>query len=119
MAPVNLPSGTIRLHQLRRCLTPILRNRAASLYALDGDVRLVEFHSKANALTDDSMAVVAAAASDHGRGIIIHNDAQHFSAGVDLAAVLALIRAKIGTVLMDFYSVFRMRCKPCGMRRCR
>ena len=94
MAPVNLPSGTIRLHQLRRCLTPILRNRAASLYALDGDVRLVEFHSKANALTDDSMAVVAAAASDHGRGIIIHNDAQHFSAGVDLAAVLALIRAQ-------------------------
>ena len=94
MAPVNLPPNTIRLHQLRRCLTPILRNRAASLYALDGDVRLVEFHSKANALTDDSMAVVAAAASDHGRGIIIHNDAQHFSAGVDLAAVLALIRAQ-------------------------
>ena len=94
MAPINLPSGTIRLHQLRRCLTPILRNRAASLYALDGDVRLVEFHSKANALTDDSMAVVAAAADDHGRGIIIHNDAQHFSAGVDLAAVLALIRAQ-------------------------
>ena len=94
MAPVNLPPNTIRLHQLRRCLTPILRNRAASLYALDGDVRLVEFHSKANALTDDSMAVVAAAATDHGRGIIIHNDAQHFSAGVDLAAVLALIRAQ-------------------------
>ena len=94
MAPINLPPNTIRLHQLRRCLTPILRNRAASLYALEGDVRLVEFHSKANALTDDSMAVVAAAASDHGRGIIIHNDAQHFSAGVDLAAVLALIRAQ-------------------------
>ena len=94
MAPVNLPPETMRLHQLRRCLTPILRNGAASLYALDGDVRLVEFHSKANALTDDSMAVVAAAAADHGRGIIIHNDAQHFSAGVDLSAVLALIRAQ-------------------------
>lgn len=94
MAPINLPPNTMRLHQLRRCLTPILRNRAASLYALDGDVRLVEFHSKANALTDDSMAVVAAAAGDHGRGIIIHNDAQHFSAGVDLSAVLALIRAQ-------------------------
>ena len=94
MTPVNLPPGTMRLNQLRRCLTPILRNRAASLYALDGDVRLVEFHSKANALTDDSMAVVAAAASDHGRGIIIHNDAQHFSAGVDLSAVLALIRTE-------------------------
>ena len=107
MAPVNLPSGTIRLHQLRRCLTPILRNRAASLYALDGDVRLVEFHSKANALTDDSMAVVAAAASDHGRGIIIHNDAQHFSAGVDLSAVLALIRAQDWHGIDEFLQRFQ------------
>jgi 3-hydroxyacyl-CoA dehydrogenase len=55
---------------------------------------LVEFHSKANALTDESMEIVAAAAHDHGRGIIIHNDAQHFSAGVDLNAFRALIEAK-------------------------
>ena len=42
------------------------------------DLRLVEFHSKANALTDASMEIVSAAAEDHGSGIIIHNDAQHF-----------------------------------------
>lgn len=92
MQAVNLPPRTIRFHMLRRCLTPLQRNKAASLYALEGDIRLVEFHSKANALTDESMEIVAAAAADHGRGIIIHNDAQHFSAGVDLTAVLALIR---------------------------
>jgi len=77
---------------MRQCLTPILRNRCASLYQIGDDLRLVEFHSKANALTDESMAIVAAAAKDHGKGIIIHNDAQHFSAGVDLTSVLALIR---------------------------
>ncbi len=92
MQAVNLPPRTIRFHMLRRCLTPLQHNKAASLYALDGDIRLVEFHSKANALTDESMEIVAAAAADHGRGIIVHNDAQHFSAGVDLTAVLALIR---------------------------
>ena len=92
MQAVNLPPRTIRFHMLRRCLTPLQRNKAASLYALEGDIRLVEFHSKANALTDESMEIVAAAAADHGRGIIVHNDAQHFSAGVDLTAVLALIR---------------------------
>ena len=93
-APVALPEGTIRFHLMKQCLEPIRRNAAASLYAIGDDLRLVEFHSKANALTDASMEIVAAAAEDHGRGIIIHNDAQHFSAGVDLNGVLALIRAK-------------------------
>jgi 3-hydroxyacyl-CoA dehydrogenase len=83
-APVILPEGTVRFHMMKRTLTPIVRNEAASLYALDGDLRLIEFHSKANALTGASMQVVAAAAKDHGRGILVHNDAQHFSAGVDL-----------------------------------
>ena len=45
---------------------------------------MVEFHSKANALTGESMEIVGMAAQNHGTGIIIHNDAQHFSAGVDL-----------------------------------
>jgi len=92
--PVNLPAGVMRFHMTRRTLSPIIENDAASLFALDGDLRLVEFHSKANALTDESMEIVAAAAANHGKGIIIHNDAQHFSAGVDLNAFRALIEAK-------------------------
>ena len=40
------------------------------------------------------MEIVAAAAADPGRGIIVHNDAQHFSAGVDLNAFRAMIEAK-------------------------
>ena len=90
--PFSLPAGVIRFQMKRRTMTPILENEAASLFVLNGfaegvnDLRLVEFHSKANALTDASMEVVAAASEDHGSGIIIHNDAQHFSAGVDLNA---------------------------------
>ena len=88
--PFSLPTGVIRFQMKRRTMTPILENEAASLFVLNGfaegvnDLRLVEFHSKANALTDASMEVIAAATEDHGSGIIIHNDAQHFSAGVDL-----------------------------------
>ena len=92
-APLELPDGAVRFHLARRALLPILENRAASLFAIEGDLRLVEFHSKANALTDESMQVVAAAAADHGRGVLVHNDAQHYSAGVDLNAFLALIDA--------------------------
>lgn len=84
LKPVALPEGTQRFSLTRRTLTPIASNRAASLWALPGDLRLVEFHSKANALTGESMEIVAQAARDHGKGILIHNDAQHFSAGVDL-----------------------------------
>ncbi|XDZ65243.1 3-hydroxyacyl-CoA dehydrogenase NAD-binding domain-containing protein [Alphaproteobacteria bacterium LSUCC0684] len=107
LGPVNLPEGTIRFHMMRQCLEPMASNAAASLFALEGDLRLVEFHSKANALTDASMEIVAAAARDHGKGIIIHNDAQHFSAGVDLNGVLALIRAKDWTGIDRFLIRFQ------------
>jgi 3-hydroxyacyl-CoA dehydrogenase len=106
MGPVALPEGTIRFHMMKQGLTPVRKNAAASLYTLEDDLRLVEFHSKANALTAESMEIVAAAAEDHGSGIIIHNDAQHFSAGVDLNAFLTMIRKKdwdgIDSFLHDF-----------------
>lgn len=91
--PVSLPDGAMRFSMMRRGTEVITSNDAASLYRLEGDLRLVEFHSKANALNDHSMQIVQAAASDHGRGIIVHNDAQHFSAGVDLNHFQALIKA--------------------------
>jgi len=106
--PVNLPDGVMRFHMTRRTLRPILSNDAASLFALDGDLRLVEFHSKANALTDDSMQIVAAAAADHGAGIIIHNDAQHFSAGVDLNAFRHMIETKAWNEMDEFLHRFQI-----------
>lgn len=89
--PVVLPKGTIRFHLCKQALTPIVKNEAASLYAIDDNLRLVEFHSKANALTGASMEIIDAAAKDHGAGILVHNDAQHFSAGVDLNHFRAMI----------------------------
>ena len=116
-SPVRLPAGVMRFHMTRQTLTPIASNNAASLFALDGDLRLVEFHSKANALIDESMEIVAAAADDHGKGIIIHNDAQHFSAGVDLNAFRSLIEASdwdgIDAFLARFQdAVFKLKYTP-------
>ena len=116
-SPVRLPAGVMRFHMTRQTLTPIASNNAASLFALDGDLRLVEFHSKANALTDESMEIVAAAADDYGKGIIIHNDAQHFSAGVDLNAFRSLIEASdwdgIDAFLARFQdAVFKLKYTP-------
>ncbi len=116
-APIKLPENTIRFSMLRRALTPIKTNAAASLWALGDDLRLVEFHSKANALTGQSMEIVRAAAQDHGRGVLVHNDAQHFSAGVDLNAFRRLIEAQdwsgIDAFLADFQqSVAALKACP-------
>ncbi len=109
--PVILPEGTVRFHMTKRTLTPIVRNEAASLYALQGDLRLIEFHSKANALTGASMEVVAAAAKDHGKGILVHNDAQHFSAGVDLNRFRAFIETSNWDGMDGFLNDFQQAVK--------
>lgn len=106
LKPVDLPAGTQRFSLTRKTMTPMATNRAASLWILPNNLRLVEFHSKANALTADSMAIVKQAAEDHGAGILIHNDAQHFSAGVDLNRFADFIARKawgeMDTFLNDF-----------------
>jgi 3-hydroxyacyl-CoA dehydrogenase len=86
--------GVIRFSERRRTLSPELENDAASYFLLNGDIGLVEFHSKANTLDGDSMQLIAdsvAHASDHCRALIIHNDAQHFSCGVNLEGVLDFV----------------------------
>jgi 3-hydroxyacyl-CoA dehydrogenase len=75
-------------------LEPVHGNASASYFLVDGDVGLVEWHSKANTLDGDSMSVLARAvehASRHCTGLVVHNDAPHFSCGVNLGVVLALI----------------------------
>ena len=108
---VNLPEGTERFHMMRRCLTPLASNSSASLFEIGNDLRLIEFHSKANALTDLSMEIVAEAANNPGRGIIVHNDAQHFSAGVDLNAFRAFIEASDWDGIDGFLARFQMAVK--------
>ncbi len=105
--PVALPEGVVRFHMARRTRKALYSNRAASVYAIENDCRLIEFHSKANALTDESMQMVARAVEDHGNGILVHNDAQHYSAGVDLNAFLAQIDAQDWEGMDQFLSRFQ------------
>ena len=87
-------NGVTRLSEDRRKLKPIEENSAASYFGLASAIGLLEFHSKANTLDADSMQLLADAvshASDNFKGLIIHNDAQHFSCGVNLESVLSFI----------------------------
>ena len=117
---IERPPGVIRFSEKRQTLQPRNRCAVASWYDLDG-IALVEFHSKANALDADSMAMLADAldhvASEHMRGLIVHNDAQHFSCGVNLQAVRDFFRREdmdgLDRFLADFQqTVHRMQTAP-------
>ncbi len=102
--------GTIRFNEARHTLKPINSNASASWFAYEG-VALVEFHTKANALDSESMAIVRDAlenAASHGlAGIVVHNDAQHFSCGVNLEAVRGFFQVEDYDGLDNFLDDFQ------------
>ncbi len=87
--------GVTRFTEMRKTLAPIFENKVASYFELPQQIGLLEWHSKANTLDGESMALLAKSvqhASENFKGLIIHNDAQHFSCGVNLESVLSFIR---------------------------
>lgn len=107
---IERPTGVIRFTEKRQTMVPVSSNASASYYDLDG-IALVEFHSKANALDAESMQLLAAALdqveSDGMRGLILHNDAQHFSCGVNLQTVRNFFRREDMTGLDRFLKDFQ------------
>ena len=94
-ADLKRADGVTRFSEIRRTISPLMSNAVASYYELANQVGLVEWHSKANTLDGQSMTLLEKAvahASENLRGLIIHNDAQHFSCGVNLEGVLGFIR---------------------------
>ena len=93
---VQRPAGVVRFSELRQTLKPQNTCAVASWYAFEGTA-LVEFHSKANALDSESMQLLddaRQAVTARGlQGLIVHNDAQHFSCGVNLQVVRQFIEA--------------------------
>ncbi|MCY4218244.1 MAG: 3-hydroxyacyl-CoA dehydrogenase NAD-binding domain-containing protein [Gammaproteobacteria bacterium] len=87
---IKRPEGILRFNEIRRQIKPQNTTESASWFEHDY-IGIVEFHSKANALNQDSMNILADAiqnVSERGyQGLIVHNDAQHFSCGVDLSKV--------------------------------
>ena len=107
---IRRPDGVVRFSELRQTLKPQNSCAVAAWYALEG-VALVEFHSKANALDGESMRLLAdaqqAVAARGLRGLIVHNDAQHFSCGVNLQIVRQFIETDDMNGLDAFLAQFQ------------
>ena len=88
--PVSRGDGVLRFSELRKVLKAQNQNQSASWFNYQ-DIAIVEFHSKANALDGDSMTILedalARVGNDGLKGLVVHNDAQHFSCGVNLGEV--------------------------------
>jgi 3-hydroxyacyl-CoA dehydrogenase len=127
---ISSPSAGARFNERKQTLTPVNSCAVASWYTVE-DVALVEFHSKANALDGDSMAILADALREVEagklKGLIVHNDAQHFSCGVNLQAVRGFFRKEDMDGLDQFLAYFQntvhrmsvlnapVICAPVGM----
>jgi 3-hydroxyacyl-CoA dehydrogenase len=112
-APVQRAPGVVRLSDLTRTQTPIAENDAASLWDVGDGVACVEFHTKANALSPDSMALIAESlniVSEEFQALLIHNDAPHFSMGFNLEFALAAAKEKAWTRLDGALDAFQSAC---------
>ncbi|MDP1702819.1 MAG: 3-hydroxyacyl-CoA dehydrogenase NAD-binding domain-containing protein [Aestuariivirga sp.] len=94
--PVPRQSGALQLSDCKRGTKPLARNGSASVWDLGDGVACLEFHSKMNTLDPDSLAMVQQAVDIVGEGmraLVIHNEAENFSAGANIG--LALFAANL------------------------
>ena len=107
---IQRSENIIRFNEMRQTMLPRNSCAAASWYNLNG-IALVEFHSKANALDTASMEILDDAIThvekDGMRGLIVHNDAQHFSCGVNLQGVRGFIESNDMNGLDSFLDHFQ------------
>jgi 3-hydroxyacyl-CoA dehydrogenase len=93
------PPGVLLLGDVKRATAPVARNASASLWDLGDGVLCCEFHSKANALDPDSLAMIQKAldlipkSAGKLKALVIHNEGENFSVGANVG--LALFAANI------------------------
>lgn len=92
--PVPRPHGVLLLSDIKQQNAPILHNGSASLWDVGDGVACLEFHSKMNTLDMDSMALINQSidkVSKELKALVIHNEAENFSAGANLGLLMKAI----------------------------
>lgn len=111
------PEGVERLRDLKRSSQRLHGNALASVWDIGEGVACVEFHSKANALSPDSMAVLLQAietAREGFQALLLYNEAPHFSVGFNLDYVMDAIGRAAWSELDDSLREFQNTCR--GLR---
>lgn len=96
-APLESLPGGIDLAAIRRARGVVKSSAGASLIDLDDGVLCLEFHSKANTIGDDEIAMVESGIEEAARNfqaLLIANQGANFSGGANLLALLAAARER-------------------------
>ena len=106
--------GVMRVADFKVLASPMLRNHAASLWDIGDGVACLEFHTKANALGPESMALMRQAldkVAERHTALVIHSDGPHFSVGFNLDFVRACIADRRWKALDDGLVEFQHTCR--------
>ena len=93
---VERRDGVLLLEDIKRAADPVKRNGSASLWDLGDGILCLEFHSKMNALDQDSLKMVEDALKivpKAHKGLVIYNEGTNFSVGANIG--LALFAANV------------------------
>ena len=92
--PVHRTDGILLLSDIKLQAPAVLENPSASLWDIGDGVACLEFHSKMNTLDMDSLALVRQSVEKvktDFSALVIHNDADNFSAGANLTLLVQAI----------------------------
>ena len=115
--PLARPPGVLRVADFRVLASPMLSSPAASLWDIGDGVACLEFHTKANALGPESMALMRRAldkVAERHTALVIHSDAPHFSVGFNLEFVRTCIAERGWRRLDDALMEFQHTCRDAG-----
>jgi 3-hydroxyacyl-CoA dehydrogenase len=93
--PVHRKDGVLLLADIKLAAPVVLENPSASLWDIGDGVACLEFHSKMNTLDMDSLAMVRQSVEKVKNdfcALVIHNDADNFSAGANLTLLVQAIQ---------------------------
>ena len=90
---VNIPheDGVLLLSDIKSVEKPLAANRSASLWDVGDGVVCLEVHTKMNTIDPDVFAMIHRAletVQSSYKSLVIYNEGQHFSAGVNLGIAL-------------------------------
>ena len=115
--PIIRPQGVLLLSDVKRATKPVHKNGSASVWEIGDGVLCLEFHTKMNTIDPDIFAIVhktiATISASQGKykGLVIHNEGDNFSAGVNLGLALFALNIAMYPAIEDIVKKGQDTCK--------
>jgi 3-hydroxyacyl-CoA dehydrogenase len=88
---IPTPPGSLLLPEIKARSKPLAQNASASVWDIGDGIACLEFHSKMNSIDLDTLQIAIDAVeivAEKMRALVIYNDAENFSVGANISAVL-------------------------------